>query len=75
MLEFSRTVSENLANFDAEGAWPVLLDEFVEFMQAQRSRRHRVPTQRPAPVLWHNGGSDGGTGSTVFSTVSPVAGR
>ncbi|XP_073518220.1 DCN1-like protein 5 [Phyllobates terribilis] len=31
VLEFSRTVSADLSNYDEDGAWPVLLDEFVEW--------------------------------------------
>ncbi|CAN0924351.1 Defective in cullin neddylation protein AAR3 [Linum grandiflorum] len=32
VLAFSRCVHENLEGYDPEGAWPVLLDEFVEHM-------------------------------------------
>lgn len=31
LLEFALTISADLNNFDENGAWPVLLDEFVEF--------------------------------------------
>lgn len=32
VLAFSRCVHENLEGYDPEGAWPVLIDEFVEYM-------------------------------------------
>lgn len=38
ILEFSRTISQNLDNYDVDGAWPVMLDEFVEWMRQNSSR-------------------------------------
>lgn len=37
VLEFSRTILPDLSNYDEDGAWPVLLDEFVEWFKDQRS--------------------------------------
>ncbi|XP_045522494.1 DCN1-like protein 5 [Pieris brassicae] len=36
ILEFSRTVDTHLTAYDADGAWPVMLDEFVEWLRAER---------------------------------------
>lgn len=32
LLEFARTVGPALSNYDSEGAWPYLIDEFVEYL-------------------------------------------
>ncbi|XP_071698545.1 uncharacterized protein [Rutidosis leptorrhynchoides] len=32
LLEFARIVDPTLSNYDAEGAWPYLIDEFVEYL-------------------------------------------
>jgi DCN1-like protein 1/2 len=33
MLEFARVYPKSIDNFDADGAWPLLFDEFVEYVQ------------------------------------------
>lgn len=44
LLEFVVTVSEDMSDYDEEGAWPVLIDEFVEYARpiAQRKLGTRV---------------------------------
>lgn len=36
ILEFSRTINVDLDNYSIDGAWPVLLDDFVDFLQRKR---------------------------------------
>lgn len=36
ILEFSRTIANDLSNYDVDGAWPVMLDEFVEWLKASK---------------------------------------
>uniref|UniRef100_UPI0037E84FF4 DCN1-like protein 4 isoform X3 n=1 Tax=Semicossyphus pulcher TaxID=241346 RepID=UPI0037E84FF4 len=36
VLEFSRTINLDLSNYDEDGAWPVLLDEFVEWYKERQ---------------------------------------
>jgi len=33
IYEFSKNISDDCSNYDMDGAWPVLLDEFVEFIK------------------------------------------
>jgi DCN1-like protein 4/5 len=35
VLEFSRLIAPDLSNYDEDGAWPVLLDEFVDWFRRQ----------------------------------------
>ncbi|GIY61637.1 DCN1-like protein 4 [Caerostris extrusa] len=37
ILEFSRTILADLSNYDEDGAWPVLLDEFVEWYKTKHN--------------------------------------
>lgn len=42
MLDFSRTIYEDLSNYDANGAWPTLIDEYVSSRRSQaNSPTHR----------------------------------
>ncbi|VFQ91684.1 unnamed protein product [Cuscuta campestris] len=41
LLEFSRSVEPALSNYDAEGAWPYLIDEFVEFLNENGIVQHK----------------------------------
>lgn len=47
VLEFSRTIKQDLSNYDEDGAWPVLLDEFVEWLVT----KHNYPSQRPSQTI------------------------
>lgn len=39
IYEFSRTINLDLSNYSIDGAWPTLLDDFVEFLQKKRSQK------------------------------------
>lgn len=43
IFEFSRTISSDLKNYSIDGAWPVLLDDFVEYLQ--KKRQPNEPTE------------------------------
>jgi len=40
VLEFSRSVSSDLSNYDEDGAWPVLLDEYVDWYRKNVLAKH-----------------------------------
>lgn len=40
ILEFSRSICNDLSNYDEDGAWPVLLDEFVEWLKLRPQERN-----------------------------------
>lgn len=37
---FMQTVSSNLSDYDAEGAWPYLIDEFVDYLNENGVNQH-----------------------------------
>lgn len=39
LLDFKRTVQPDFSNFDPNGAWPYLIDEFVEHMNKKRGQQ------------------------------------
>ncbi|XP_064636898.1 DCN1-like protein 4 [Lineus longissimus] len=42
VLEFSRTIKPDLSNYDEDGAWPVMLDEFVDWIRDQNCLDHQM---------------------------------
>jgi len=39
LFEFSKQVTSDMANYDSEGAWPVLIDEFVEYAKPKLKQK------------------------------------
>ncbi|GIL70323.1 hypothetical protein Vretimale_3444 [Volvox reticuliferus] len=73
VLDFSRTVHEDLSNFDSAGSWAVLLDEFVEDMRTTRRRSYGGPDSGGFSDRLKRRESSGAELSTLF--VGGAAGR
>lgn len=77
VLEFSRTVSPDLSNYDEDGAWPVLLDEFVSWLRknraaaaAQQQQQTQLTTEK---MLMSNGAAS--SPDHVSPCDSPISER
>eukprot|EP00871_Galdieria_phlegrea_P002922 jgi/Galph1/3630/GphlegSOOS_G2260.1 len=40
LYEFARTIQSDLSNYDEDGAWPVLVDEFVRWVKSTQWQKH-----------------------------------
>jgi len=45
-LEFSREIKPDLSNWEDDGAWPVIIDEFVEFVNTDGGKKKKEKEKR-----------------------------
>jgi len=47
-LEFSREIRSDLSNWEDDGAWPGIIDEFVEFVNKDTGKKKEVEKEKPS---------------------------
>lgn len=58
VLEFGQQIKPDMSNFDENGAWPVLLDDFATELQAQIAKHGIAKVQANEAALQSKAESD-----------------